>query len=114
MPESSNKNSNPHANMYFFMKPMIKNNKVAPFLYTLLQAVVLLPIVSGHFTSSSRDKNPELIFLGVWTLMTFYYYLRTAWTNPGYLQGSAADEAKRAGAYDPKMYHIEESMDNRE
>ena len=38
------------------------------------------------------------------TILTIIYYLRSAWTNPGYLQGCAADEAKKAGAYDPKMY----------
>lgn len=38
--------------------------------------------------------------------MAMVYYLRAAWTNPGYLQGSAADEAKKAGAYDPKNYSV--------
>ena len=38
------------------------------------------------------------------SVVALIYYLRSAWTNPGYLQGSAADEAKKAGAYDPKNY----------
>lgn len=41
------------------------------------------------------------------SVFALIYYLRSAWTNPGYLIGSAADEAKKAGAYDPKMYAID-------
>ena len=44
----------------------------------------------------------------IWSFFTWIWYLRVAWTNPGYLQGCAADEAKRAGAYDPKHYAIQQ------
>ena len=40
------------------------------------------------------------------------YYLRAAWTNPGYIIGCAIDEAKKAGAYDPKMYALEDIYNN--
>ena len=79
---------------------------LAPLLYIALQAGVLLPIVLGHYTASSRDRTGEIIFLFIWTLVTLFWYLKTAWTNPGFLQGSSQDEAKKAGAYDPAMYAI--------
>ena len=44
------------------------------------------------------------------TLLTLIYYLRCAWTNPGYLIGSILDEAKKNGAYDPKMYALDNNM----
>ena len=47
------------------------------------------------------------------TILALIYYLRSAWTNPGYLIGSAADEAKRAGAYDPKMYAVNTDLIDR-
>ena len=39
-------------------------------------------------------------------ILSTIYYLRVAWTNPGYLIGSAADVEKKAGAYDPKDWII--------
>ena len=50
-----------------------------------------------------------MLFFSVITIITFFYYLRSAWTNPGYLIGSILDEAQKAGAYDPKMYAIGDS-----
>ena len=41
------------------------------------------------------------------SILALVYYLRSAWTNPGYLIGSISDEAKKAGAYDPKMYAVD-------
>ncbi len=41
------------------------------------------------------------------SIVALFYYLRSAWTNPGYLIGSVADEARRAGAYDPKLYAVD-------
>ena len=38
--------------------------------------------------------------------VTLIYYLRAAWTNPGYIMGSVYDAATRAGAYDPKHYAL--------
>lgn len=46
------------------------------------------------------------------TIMALIYYLRSAWTNPGYVIGSAIDIAKRSGAYDPKMYAIDAEPNN--
>ena len=55
-------------------------------------------------------------------ILTVIYYLRVAWTNPGFLIGSAADVAKKAGAYDPKDWivnvsgvdHVSASGQNRD
>ena len=54
----------------------------------------------------THPANVTLIQTRLCTGMAMVYYLRAAWTNPGYLQGSAADEAKKAGAYDPKNYSV--------
>lgn len=43
----------------------------------------------------------------LWTFVTLYFYLKCAWTNPGFLQGSAEDEAAKAGAYNPKLYKLD-------
>lgn len=81
-------------------------------LYLTAQAFILCPIVIGHFTTSSSDHNSELAFLFFVTIMALIYYLRSAWTNPGYVIGSAIDIAKRSGAYDPKMYAIDAEPNN--
>ena len=47
------------------------------------------------------------MYCSVVSVLALIYYLRSAWTNPGYLIGSVADEARRAGAYDPKMYAVD-------
>jgi len=45
--------------------------------------------------------------------LAIIFYLKSAWTNPGYLIGSAEDVAKKAGAYDPKDWIIQMSnVDN--
>lgn len=46
-------------------------------------------------------------FHSVVSFLALVYYLRASWTNPGYLIGSAADVAKKSGAYDPKLYAID-------
>ena len=74
--------------------------------YLFAQACILTPISIGHFTASSVNHPAQIIYLGCLTFLTLIYYLRCAWTNPGYLIGSLLDEAKKAGAYDPKMYAI--------
>lgn len=79
--------------VYFHMKSMIKNNKVAPGVYLLAQLLILTPIVIGHFTTSSSNHNAELNFLFLVSILALIYYLRCAWTNPGYLIGSALDVA---------------------
>mmetsp|Transcript_4649 Transcript_4649/g.6124 ORF Transcript_4649/g.6124 Transcript_4649/m.6124 type:complete len:154 (+) Transcript_4649:53-514(+) len=93
--------------VYFHMKSMIKNNKVAPLAYLSAQTLILSPIVIGHFTTSSSEHHAELAFLFVVSFVALCYYLRCAWTNPGYLIGCAIDEAKKAGAYDPKLYAMD-------
>ena len=44
------------------------------------------------------------------SILALVFYLRSAWTNPGYLIGSISDEAKKAGAYDPKMYAVDQEQ----
>ena len=61
--------------------------------YFLAQACILTPIVIGHFTASAADHPEELAFLSLVTILALIYYLRAAWTNPGYLIGSILDEA---------------------
>ena len=73
----------------------------------MTQVCILSPIVIGHFTASSSADPDEITFLILVTILALIYYLRSAWTNPGYLIGSILDEAKKNGAYDPKMYAID-------
>ena len=49
--------------------------------------MVLVPIIIGHFTSSSSVHHAELLFLLVLSIVALIYYLKSAWTNPGYLKG---------------------------
>ena len=52
-----------------------------------------------------------MIVCRVISVLALIYYLRCASTNPGYLIGSAADVASKSGAYDPKLYAID-NMNN--
>ena len=52
------------------------------------------------------------VTFSVVSIVALIYYLRCAWTNPGYLIGSAADVASKSGAYDPKLYAIVYMGDN--
>jgi len=43
------------------------------------------------------------------TVATYIMYLRAVCTNPGYLIGDQQDEKRRAGAFDPRDYQINEN-----
>ena len=65
----------------------------------------------SSFCKSSITQNSKLLTYefshSIVSIVALIYYLRSAWTNPGYLIGSAADEARKAGAYDPKLYAVD-------
>lgn len=55
--------------------------------YAAAQILVLAPIIIGHFTTSSSTNTGELFLLLVLSILALIYYLKSAWTNPGYLKG---------------------------
>ena len=63
--------------------------------------MVLVPIVIGHFTSSSSVHHAELLFLLILSIVALIYYLKSAWTNPGYLKGF--ETATAAGDFSKNM-----------
>ena len=46
------------------------------------------------------------------SILAIIYYLRVAWTNPGYIMGSVHDPTQWADAYDQKVYSVENQENN--
>ena len=51
----------------------------------------------------SANLSPRVFFI-----ITYIWYLLSAYTNPGFLLGCSKELAQRAGAYDPKNFGFSE------
>ena len=80
-------------------------------IFLISQHRTFLPFVSAYFSLYLQPFPNNYSCYSMISLMALFYYLRSAWTNPGFLIGDASDVAKKAGAYDAKMYAIDAHND---
>ena len=73
--------------------------------YAILQIVLSGFPLASALIQEEVETRILLIFFAM-SILTWVCYGLVACTNPGYVLGSSSDEARRAGAYDPKMYAV--------